>query len=85
MKIFYLKKFLKQYKKISIDVKRIAEEREMIFRNNPHDPSLKTHKLHGELQGFYAFSINNKIRIIFDFNKEGNVRFYTVGNHDIYY
>lgn len=66
-------------------LRHLAEEKEIIFRNNLYDSSLKTHKLHGELQGFYAFSINNKIRIIFDFNKDGNVRFYIIGNHDIYY
>jgi addiction module RelE/StbE family toxin len=85
MKIFYLKKFIKQYKKLPISIKKIAEEKEEIFRKNPFNPKLKTHKLHGDLKGFFSFSINHNIRIIFDFDENKNVRFYTIGNHDIYY
>ena len=85
MKIFYLKKFIRQYKKLPIDIKNLAEEKEKIFRKNLNDPSLKTHKLHGDLKGFYSFSLNNKNRIVFDFDKNKNVRFYSIGNHDIYY
>jgi len=85
MKIFYLKKFVKQYRKLPIDVKRLAEKKEEIFRSDPFNSKLKTHKLHGELNGFLAFSINSSVRIIFDFDKNKNVRFYTIGNHDIYY
>ncbi len=85
MKIFYLKKFIKQYKKLPSDIKNQAEEREIIFREDPYDTRLKTHKLHGNFREFYAFFVSSKIRIIFDFNKDGNARFYTIGNHDIYY
>lgn len=85
MKIFYLKKFIKQYKKLSPKIKSIAEEKENIFRKEPFDLRLKTHKLHGELKDFLAFSVNNDIRIIFDFDENNNVRFYSIGNHDIYY
>ena len=85
MKILYLKKFIKQYKKLSPETKKLAEEKEKIFRKNPFDSKLKTHKLHGDLKGFLSFSINNNVRIIFDFYENKNVRFYAVGNHDIYY
>ena len=85
MKIFYLKKFVRQYKKLSAKVKQSAEEKEFIFRKNLFDSRLKTHKLHGGLKGFYSFNVNSDIRIIFDFDKDKNVRFYSIGNHDIYY
>ena len=85
MKIFYLKRFIKQYKKLPADIKNLAEKKEKIFRNDPYDPKLKTHKLHGDLMNFYAFRLNSKIRVIFAFDKDGNIRFYSVGNHDIYY
>jgi mRNA-degrading endonuclease YafQ of YafQ-DinJ toxin-antitoxin module len=65
-------------------IKHIAEKREVAFRNNPFHPQLKTHKLHGELDGFLAFSLNFKYRIIFDFVDNETVRFYSVGDHDIY-
>lgn len=86
MKIIYSKKFARQYKKLPNRVKTLAEKREKIFRDNPFDSRLKTHKLQGELSGFYSFSIDYSYRIIFDFKKNRKViRFYFVGDHDIYY
>ncbi len=86
MKILYLPKFAKQYKKLPIKVKDLAEEKEKVFRKNPSDSRLKTHKLHGKLSSFLVFSINYEYRIIFDFvdKKKNVVRFYSIGKHDIY-
>ncbi|MFH1979820.1 MAG: hypothetical protein ABII99_02115 [Patescibacteria group bacterium] len=47
MKILYLPKFTKQYKKLPNKIKKLSEIKEIIFRNNPFDPKLKTHKLQG--------------------------------------
>lgn len=85
MKILYLPKFARQYKKLPRTIKDLALKKEKIFRQNPFDSRLKTHKLHGELKGFLAFSIDHKYRIIFDFIDENTIRFYSVGDHDIYY
>jgi len=86
MEIFYLSKFEKQYKKLPLKVKDLAEEKEKIFRKNPFNLILETYKLHGKLSDFLAFSINYEYRIIFDFldKKKNIVRFYSVGKHDIY-
>jgi len=86
MKILYLPKFEKQYKRLPAKVKDLAEEREKIFRKNPLDSRLKMHKLHGKLSSFLALSINYEYRIIFDFvdKKKNVVRFYSIGKHDIY-
>ena len=84
MKILYSRKFAKEYKKLSNHVKDLAEEKEKIFRKDPFDSKLRTHKLSGKLKNFWAFSIDRKNRIIFDFDDEKNVRFYSVGGHDIY-
>ena len=65
-------------------IKTLAEKKEKTFRKNPFDRRLKTHKLHGELNEFWAFSINFQYRIIFDFADENTVRFYSVGRHNIY-
>lgn len=62
----------------------MAEEKEVIFRKDPFNISLLTHKLHGKLKGFYAFSINGKYRVIFEIEDTNNVKFHYVGTHDIY-
>jgi len=84
MKIFYHSKFKQQFKKLPKEVKSLAIKKEKIFRINPFDLRLKTHKLHAELSEFWAFSINYRYRIIFDCADESTVRFYAVGKHDIY-
>ncbi|HLD31159.1 MAG TPA: type II toxin-antitoxin system mRNA interferase toxin, RelE/StbE family [Patescibacteria group bacterium] len=85
MKIIYSQKFAREYKKLPDDIKNIAEKQEDIFRENPFDTRLKTHKLKGKLSKFLAFSIGYKYRIIFEFAKgQEIVYFHSVGDHDIY-
>lgn len=84
MEIFYWPKFAKQFKKLLTETKELALKKEQIFRNNPFDPRLKTHKLHGELNIYWSFSVDYNYRIIFRFIGDNTVRFYSVGNHDIY-
>lgn len=84
MVILYYSKFAKQYKKSPNHIQKLAEEKEQIFRKDPFDPSLKTHKLHGHLKNYWAFWIGYKYRIIFDFADKNTIRFYSIGNHNIY-
>ena len=84
MKIIYTSKFKREYKKLSRNIKLSAEKKERIFRQNPFEPSLDTHKLHGRFREFWSFSIGFKYRIIFEFNEKGVVYFHSVGAHDIY-
>jgi len=84
MEIFYSSKFAKDYKKLPLNVKKIAERKELIFRKNPFDTCLKTHKLKGNLSGFFSFSINQKYRIIFEVVNNNEVWFHLVGDHSIY-
>lgn len=84
MDISYSPKFIKQYSRLSDDVKDMAEEKENIFKLDNFDSRLKTHKLHGRLSGYYSFSVNFKYRIIFSYYNETRVRFDSIGTHDIY-
>lgn len=84
MKIFYSTKFAKEYKKLPLKVKKAAEKKERIFRKDPFDPSLKTHKLTGKLKEYYSFSIDYQYRIIFEFYKKDIIWFHSVGIHEIY-
>lgn len=84
MEISYSPKFAKEYKKLSNSIKLKAEKREKIFRKNPFDKSLKTHKLSGKFQGLWAFSIDHKHRIIFEFMQDDTMTFHLIGNHSVY-
>jgi len=84
MKIYYSSKFEREYKRLPTKIKLLAEKRERIFRQNPFDQRLKTHKLTGKLRDFWSFSLNESLRIIFEFADEKTIWFHSVGSHEIY-
>ncbi len=84
MKIEYSLTFIKAYKKLSLHIKILTEEKVDVFLANPFDPRLKTHKLSGRLRGYWAFSIQHRYRIIFLFIDQEYVRFYAIGGHSLY-
>ena len=85
MRIFYSPTFVRRYKKLSPEIKLLAERMEIVFKKNPRSPILHTHKLHGGLKNFWAFSINSVFRIVFEFASDKSVTFHFVGDHDEVY
>lgn len=84
MKIYYSSKFEKEYRQLPVKIKLLAERREEIFRKDPFDSRLKTHKLKGRLSQFYAFSVDIHYRVIFEFANKSVIWFHSVGTHAIY-
>ncbi len=84
MKIFYHANFKQQFKKLHRNIQLSALHKEQIFKIDPFDKSLETHKLHGPFKNSWAFSVNNKYRIAFDFMDNDLVLFFAIGTHDIY-
>lgn len=83
MIIYYHPQFKTSYSNLSIQIKRKAERKETIFKNNPRDPRLNTHKLHGKLKKLWSFCVDKNSRIIFEFlDKE--VVFLDIGTHSLY-
>ncbi len=83
MKIYYHPRFEKSYRKLPLHLRTKAEAREALFRENPFDARLDTHKLHGKLKHQWSFSVDGKCRILFEFIAS-EVVFIDVGDHDIY-
>lgn len=77
-------KFEKNYQRLPQNIKEKAKEKESIFREDPFDPRLKTHKLSGKDKGCWAFWIDNSYRIKFIFLSKREVLFLDVDTHDIY-
>lgn len=85
LSIFTSPHFDKRYKKLSLSIKLKAEEKEKVFKDNPFDPRLRTHKLHGKEKEHWAYWIDNKYRIKFLFLSENRVLYLDVGTHDEVY
>jgi mRNA-degrading endonuclease YafQ of YafQ-DinJ toxin-antitoxin module len=60
-------------------------DRVAIFQKNPFDPTLKTHRLAGQLQGFWSFSVDYDVRVVFSFAEGDRVLFVDIGTHDEVY
>ncbi|MGH2489387.1 MAG: type II toxin-antitoxin system RelE/ParE family toxin [Candidatus Limnocylindria bacterium] len=54
------------------------------FTANPQDPLLRTHKLKGELEGYWAFSVDADQRVLI--RRDGEEAFVVnLGSHDQIY
>lgn len=84
MIIRYTSTFKKHFKKLPIDIKKVAYKKIELFRENPKNPTLKTHALTDELKGYWAFWIRYHYRVMFIFEKDGSVTLIDVGTHGIY-
>ena len=60
--------------------KRVA-----IFQNDPFDPRLRTHRLSGQLQGLWSFSIDYDVRVVFSFAEPNQAVFVDIGTHEEVY
>jgi mRNA-degrading endonuclease RelE of RelBE toxin-antitoxin system len=81
MRIFYSSKFLKSYDKLPKNLKEIYKTKEKIFKEDPFNPVLGTHKIK-ELN-CWAFLVTYRIRVIFKF-LNGDVELINIGDHSIY-
>lgn len=54
------------------------------FATDPKDPLLRTHKLRGDLEAYWAFSVDDDLRVLFRW--QGDEAFLVnLGSHDEVY
>jgi len=84
--IFYTPNFIRRYKHLNPALQSEVKEKIELFRNITNHSKLKVHKLKGSLESTHAFSVNFKVRIIFEYQKnKKNVNLLYVGSHDELY
>ncbi|MFN2455416.1 MAG: type II toxin-antitoxin system YafQ family toxin [Pyrinomonadaceae bacterium] len=52
-----------------------------LFKTDPFDPKLRTHKLSGKLKDLWSFSVEYDLRVIFSFAGQERVVFVDIGSH----
>jgi mRNA-degrading endonuclease YafQ of YafQ-DinJ toxin-antitoxin module len=55
------------------------------FSSNPDDTRIDNHPLHKSLEGQWAFSITDDVRIVYEWVGKTTVRFLAIGGHGIVY
>ncbi len=61
------------------------EKQIKLFESNPKHPSLRTHKLTGNLTNRWSISINKGLRMVYLILKEDTAYFIDLGTHDEVY
>ena len=78
------KSFEKYKNKLSDKKTGQLKKKLLIFKKDPFDKKLKTHKLKGNLKNYWSFSVSCSDRILFRFVDDETVFFIDIGNHNIY-
>lgn len=80
--IFQLtKNFKKRCRQLPRDVQKKIEERLNLFLENPFDPILNNHALHGEYLGCRSINITGDYRAIYFESPKDHATFLTAGTH----
>lgn len=78
---------LKKIKQKDIKLADRVEKQLILFTKNPKHPSLRTHKLSGNVENRWSISINKSIRMVYVIVKrkedeESTAYFVAIGTHD---
>lgn len=82
-RVHYTSDFRKSYQRLPMRIRDTIDRKDVFFRKDPFHVSLRTHKLHGPLNGLWSFWVTREYRVLFEFVKDGAI-FYDVGTHEIY-
>lgn len=73
------------YKGLEPLLKEEIKQKILLFKNTKNPESQKVHKLQGHFKNCFSFSINYKIRIVFEYETKTVVNLLYVGGHDSAY
>lgn len=76
--------FIRHFKQLEKDLREEVEEKIELLKNKENHKTLKVHKLHGNLSGAWSFSVNYKIRIVFEYEKGSEITLLAIGSHEVY-
>ena len=84
MRITASGRFLRRAKKLREPQASMLRAALRRFAADPSDPLLRVHKLKGELQNYWAFSVDDDLRVLFRWDRD--VAFLVnLGSHDEVY
>lgn len=77
-------RFKRSFKKMPARIKEDFSVKIDLFQGDPFTPKLKTHKLQGNLDSYYAFYLKEGYRVLFEFEHDNNILLVNIGSHDDY-
>lgn len=84
MRVSASSRFLRRAKKLKEPQTSMLRAALRRFATDPQDPVLHTHKLKGELDAYWAFSVDEDLRVLFRWEGEEALLVH-LGSHDEVY
>ena len=84
MQINLSPRFKRSYKKCPPHIQIDFDKKIALFMSDPYTPSLRTHKLKGNLQTCLSFYLKDGFRVLFEFGHSNSINLLDIGPHDIY-
>ncbi len=85
MEISFAPNFLRTLRSLPLALREEVKEKIFLLQDQKNHHSLRVHKLKGRLGRCYAFSVNYKFRIIFQYvGKPPRAYLINIGDHDLY-
>ncbi len=82
--ILFTEKFIKMVRELESSLRDDVYARVNELRDEKNHQQFKVHKLHGKYKNFYGFSVNYRIRIVFEKLSSKKFLLHIVGGHEIY-
>jgi len=76
--------FIKKFQKFDPELQEEVLQKIELFKDVHTHRTLRVHKLHGVLAGFYSFSVSYKIRIVFEYVSKKEAALLSIGDHEVY-
>jgi addiction module RelE/StbE family toxin len=77
-------RFKRSYKKCPSHIQIDFDKKVAKLIDDPYTPSLRTHKLRGNLQTCLSFYLKDGYRVLFEFTNSSSINLLDIGSHDIY-
>lgn len=82
--VSYKPSFIKKVRNLEKDLCKEVLDRIELFKDVRNHELLKVHKLHGEFKNCYSFSVDYRIRVVFQYESKNEVVLLAVGDHEVY-
>ena len=84
VEVYFKPTFIRNLKLLECGLQDEVFQKIELFKDKKNYKQLNVHKLKGPLSGRYSFSVNYKIRIVFQYISKKEVVFLAIGDHDVY-
>jgi addiction module RelE/StbE family toxin len=84
MRVIYHKKFVRQIGKLPENIRNKFKERLIMLLNEPFNPTLNNHLLHGKYADCRSINVTGDFRAVFKIGEDGLI-FLLIGTHSELY